>query len=162
MLKELHFGDSDLKKDNHVPLVIVTFVPCSCGKILQRDHLHLTKHMWYNQGCILTSSFGVLSHNIGLYFGHWKKKLTIQILLFFFFSFSVSSDIESFAMIAKYNFLFLYTWWCLLLPTSARFQLLEKWEDANTAPAWIPGSLSVKAHFHFNDRNASNSYIKRK
>lgn len=44
------------------------------GKILQRDHLCLMKHIWCNQSCILMSSFAVLSHNIGLCCGCWEKR----------------------------------------------------------------------------------------
>ena len=124
-------------KGNLVPLVIVTFVPHSFGKILQRDYLCLTKHIWYNQGCILMSSFVILSHNTGLCFGHWKKE-TIQILLFFFlfpltlgglpwlqnmsFCFSIHDDVGS----------------CLHQPGS---NSRKKWEDVNTAKGVNSGVL---------------------
>lgn len=77
-------------KGNHVPLVIMIFIPYSFGKILQRDHLWLTKHIWCDQSCILMSSFAVLSHNIGLCFGLQEKRSNPD-PIFFLFSLTFSS-----------------------------------------------------------------------
>lgn len=140
----------------------MTFVLPLDGKILQKDHLRLTKHIWHNHSCILMSSFAILSHNFGLCFRSWEKRNKQSRCQFFFCLLQhsvVCHNCETWLCFFIHD----YVDCCLETFYSREFPTQGRMRGYNAIMAVDSGSSGcLKGHFHPNNRNASNSYIKRK